>query len=35
MTVLIDYTKGFFETTEGDTVGTNPATIGDVNFADV
>ena len=22
MTVLIDYTKGFFETTEGDTVGT-------------
>jgi len=35
MTVLIDYTKGFFETTEGDTVGTNPATIGDPNFADV
>ena len=35
MTVLIDYTKGFFETTEGDGVGTNPATIGDPNFADV
>jgi hypothetical protein len=35
MTVLIDYTKGFFETTEGEGVGTNPATIGDVNFADV
>ena len=35
MTVLIDYTKGFFETTEGDGVGTNPATIGDPNFANV
>ena len=35
MTVLIDYTKGFFETTEGNGVGTDPATIGDVNFADV
>ena len=35
MTVLIDYTKGFFETTEGDGVGTNPATIGDLNFANV
>jgi hypothetical protein len=33
MTVLIDYTKGFFETTEGDTVGTVTAGTGPYNLA--
>ena len=33
MTVLIDYTKGFFETTEGDTVGTVTAGTGTYNLA--
>jgi len=36
MGVVIDYTSGFFEAAPtGETVGTDPATIGDPNFANV
>ena len=36
MSLIIDYTSGFFEATpSGETVGTDPATIGDPNFANV
>ena len=36
MSLVIDYTSGFFEATPlGEGVGTDPATIGDANFADV
>jgi hypothetical protein len=36
MSLIIDYTSGFFEATpSGETVGTDPATIGEPNFANV
>lgn len=36
MSLIIDYTSGFFEAIpSGETVGTDPATIGDPNFANV
>ena len=36
MALVIDYSTGFFEATpSGEVVGTDPATIGDPNFADV
>jgi len=36
MALVIDYSTGFFEATpSGEGVGTDPATIGDANFADV